>query len=104
MVAMVQRLDARSFFFHAQLSDSIFLALVLKVCRDCFSCHGQSVAEPAPCKLSNLALCHRFAIISGLVEVRGCRGFLSTNAPIRRYSFSKQSKGMSNFVQSPRAL
>src|SRR5208283_3281774 len=45
MVAMVQRLDARSFFFHPQLSDSTFSALVLKVCRNRFSCHGQSVAE-----------------------------------------------------------
>jgi hypothetical protein len=53
MVAMVQRLDARSFFFHPQLSVSIFLALVLKVCRNRFSCHGQSVAELAPSKLSN---------------------------------------------------
>jgi hypothetical protein len=31
MVAMVQRPDARSFFFRPQLSVSNFLALVLKV-------------------------------------------------------------------------
>jgi hypothetical protein len=35
------------------LSVFIFLALVLKVCRNRFSCHGQSVAELAPPKLSN---------------------------------------------------
>jgi hypothetical protein len=35
------------------LSVFIFLALVLKVCRNRFSCHGQSVAELAPSKLSN---------------------------------------------------
>jgi hypothetical protein len=35
------------------LSVSIFLALVLEVCRNRFSCHGQSMAELAPSKLSN---------------------------------------------------
>jgi hypothetical protein len=40
MVAMVQRLNARRFFFHSQLSGSTFLALVLKVCRNRFRCHG----------------------------------------------------------------
>jgi hypothetical protein len=53
VMAMVQRLDARSFFFRPQLSVSIFLALVLKVCRNRFSCHGQSMAELASSKLSN---------------------------------------------------
>ena len=53
MVAMVQRLDARSFFFHPQLSVSIFSALVLKVCRNRSSCHGRIVAELSPSKLSN---------------------------------------------------
>jgi hypothetical protein len=60
MVAMVQRLDARSLFFHTQLSVSTFFALVLKVCRNRFRCHGQSVAELARSKLSNLALKRTF--------------------------------------------
>ena len=53
MMAMVQRLDAGSFFFHPLLSVFIFLALVPKVCRNRFSCHDQSVAELAPPELSN---------------------------------------------------
>jgi hypothetical protein len=53
MVAMPQRLDARSFFFDPQLSVSISLALVLKVCRNRFCCHSQSVAELFPSKLCN---------------------------------------------------
>ena len=53
MRAMMQRLDARSFIFHPQLSVSIFLALVLKVRRNRFRCHGQSVAELSPSKLCN---------------------------------------------------
>jgi hypothetical protein len=53
MLAMVQRLDAHSFFFHTQLSVSTFLALVLKVFRNRFRCHSQSVAELSPSKLSN---------------------------------------------------
>jgi len=53
MVAMVQRLDARSFLFHPQLSVATFSALVLKVCRNRFSCHARSVAELATSKLSN---------------------------------------------------
>ncbi len=42
---MVQRLDASGFFFHALLSVSALLALVLKVFRNRFRCHAQSVAE-----------------------------------------------------------
>jgi hypothetical protein len=53
MVAMVRLLDAHSLFFHPQLSVSKFSAFVFKVCRNRFSCHGQSVAELAPSKLSN---------------------------------------------------
>jgi hypothetical protein len=53
MVAMVQRLDARSFFFHPQLIVSTFSALVLEVYRNRFSCHGHSVAKLSPSKLSN---------------------------------------------------
>ena len=55
MVAMMQWLDARSFFFHPKLSVASFLALVLKVCWNRFSWHGRSVAEPSPPKLSNFA-------------------------------------------------
>jgi hypothetical protein len=39
MVAGVKMLDAGSFFFHPQLSVSIFLALFFKVCRNRFTCH-----------------------------------------------------------------
>ena len=53
MVAMAQRLDARSLIFRPLLGVSTFLALVLKICRNRFSCHSQSVAELAPSKLSN---------------------------------------------------
>jgi hypothetical protein len=48
MVAMVHPLDARSFFFHPPLSVSMFPALVVKVFRNRFSCHGRSVAELSP--------------------------------------------------------
>ena len=55
MLAMVQRLDARSFFFRPQLSVCAVSALVLKVFRNRFSCHGRSVAELSPPELSNFA-------------------------------------------------
>src|ERR1700693_1204281 len=53
MVAMVQRLDASGFFFHALLSVCALLSLVLKVFRNRFRCHGQSVTELLPFNLSN---------------------------------------------------
>jgi len=53
MVAMAQRLDARSFCFYPQLIVSTFLTLVLKVCRNRLSCHARSVAELSPSKLFN---------------------------------------------------
>lgn len=53
MMAMLKQLDAGSFFFSPLLSVFIFLALVLKVFRNRFSCHDQIVAEPVPSKLSN---------------------------------------------------
>ena len=40
MVAMVQRLDARSFFFRPQLSVCAVSAFVLKIFWNRFSCHG----------------------------------------------------------------
>lgn len=40
MVAMLQRLNARRFFFCSELSVGSFLALFLKVFRDRLSCHG----------------------------------------------------------------
>ena len=40
MVAMVQRLDARSFFFRSQLSVCSFLALFVKVFRNRLNCHS----------------------------------------------------------------
>jgi hypothetical protein len=45
---MVQRLDARSLFFHPQLSVSKFSALVFKVCRNRFSCHGPQCGRTIP--------------------------------------------------------
>jgi hypothetical protein len=53
MVTMVQRLDARSFFFRPQLSVCTVSALVLEVFRNGSSCHGRSVAELSPTDLSN---------------------------------------------------
>jgi hypothetical protein len=47
MMAMVQQLDARGLFFQPQLSIAIFSALVLKVFRNRFRGHGESVEEPA---------------------------------------------------------
>jgi hypothetical protein len=44
-MAVLQRLNAGSFFLYSLVSVFSLLALVLKVCRDRFSCHGQSVAE-----------------------------------------------------------
>jgi hypothetical protein len=67
MMAMVQRLDACGFVFHPQLSVAIFLALILKVFRNRFRCHGRSVAELAPAKLSTLALC-QWSAMDGLVD------------------------------------
>ncbi len=39
-MTMVQRLDARSFFFRSQLSVCSFLALFFKVFRNRLNCHG----------------------------------------------------------------
>jgi hypothetical protein len=52
MMAMTQRLDPCGLLFCTQLSVSSFLALVLKVFRNRFRCHGQSVAELSKSKLS----------------------------------------------------
>lgn len=46
MVAMLQRLDASSFRLRSELSVRSFLALFVKIFRNCLSCHGCSVAEP----------------------------------------------------------
>ena len=62
-MAVLQRLNAGSFFLYSLLSVFIFLALVLKVCRNRFSCHGQSVAEPVPSKLSNFG--HSLKFMAG---------------------------------------
>jgi hypothetical protein len=53
MAAMVQRLDARSFFFFPHQSVYIFSALVLEIFRNRFSCHDRSVAELSRPSLSN---------------------------------------------------
>ena len=52
-MAVLQRLNAGSFSLYSLLSVFIFLALVLKICRNCFSCHGQSVARLGRPKLIN---------------------------------------------------
>jgi hypothetical protein len=101
MVAMVQRLDARGFCFHPQLSVAIFLALIFEVFRDRFRCHSQSMAERATSKLSTLALC-QWPATSGLGEVRCWQSSAATNRLIRMGSVSKQSEGMSNSVQFTR--
>lgn len=44
-MAVLQRLNAGSFFLYSLPGVFIFLTLVLKVCRNRFRCHGQSVAE-----------------------------------------------------------
>ena len=53
MVAVLQRLDARSFSGDPQLSVFTLSTLVLKVFRNRSGCHGVSVAELAPSKLYN---------------------------------------------------
>jgi len=45
MMAMLQRLDARRFFFRSELSVGSFLALLIKVLCNGLRCHGCSVAE-----------------------------------------------------------
>jgi hypothetical protein len=72
---MTQRLDASGLFFYTQLSVSSFLALVLKVFRNRFRCHGQSVAELSQSKLStfgHLVTMHRpprrFGMLGGLCQ------------------------------------
>jgi hypothetical protein len=83
MVAMAQRLDARSFFFHTQLSVSTFLALVLKICRNRFRCHGQSVPELS---LNNLCSFAHSLTIHGPHEEGGGSGtgFVSQKATVGR--------------------
>ena len=53
MVALVQRLDAGSFFVGPELSVFTASAFVLEVFRNRFRGHGRSVAEPSSSKLSN---------------------------------------------------
>jgi hypothetical protein len=72
MVAIVQRLDERSFFGHPQLIVSTFSAPVLTVCRNRFSCHGPSVAELSPSKLSNFS--HLLTFMGRHEEVGGFGG------------------------------
>jgi hypothetical protein len=59
-VVMLQRLDARSFFYYSQLSVGSFLAFFLKVFRNRLSCHGSSVAELSPCNLSHFDHSHDY--------------------------------------------
>ena len=75
MVAMAQRLDARSLFFRPQLSISTFLALVLKICRNRFSCHSQNMPELTPSKLSTFG--HSVTIRGSPRRGGGLEGFVS---------------------------
>src|SRR5580658_8583447 len=50
MVAMLQRLDTRRFFFRPQLSVCSFLALFLKVFRNRLSCHGSQCGRTGAVK------------------------------------------------------
>lgn len=54
-MGVLQPLNAGSFFLYSLLSVFAFLALILKVCRNRLSCHGLSVTEPVPSKLSNFS-------------------------------------------------
>jgi hypothetical protein len=51
MVATLQRLDARSFYFRSELSVCSLLALFLKIFRDRVSCHslqcGRTISDQA---------------------------------------------------------
>jgi len=82
MVAMVQWLNARSFFFHTLLIVSIFLALAFKICRNRFRCHGQSLAELSSSRLCNLALSTFLRKCIGGSEFG--LGSPGTHLPIRR--------------------
>ena len=52
MMAMLQGLDARSFFVHAQLIGGIFLALFVKVFCNRLSAHDCECGRTIPFKLS----------------------------------------------------
>jgi hypothetical protein len=86
MMTMVPRLDAGSFFLDPLLSVFIFLALILKVCRNRFSCHRQSVAELAPSKLSNF-------------------GHSATNhgSPKKKRQWVRSADGMTGLVRAQRS-
>jgi hypothetical protein len=56
MVAMVQRLDARSFFFRSQLSVCSFLALFFKVFRNRLNCHGLQCGRTVSARLCNFGV------------------------------------------------
>ena len=53
MVARMQQLDAVCFFLRTQLCVFTASAFVLEVFRNCFRCHGRSVADWSSSKLSN---------------------------------------------------
>src|ERR1017187_808343 len=67
--------------------------------QESFSLSWTECGRTGDSKLSTLALCQRSAI-SGLVEVRSWQSSAGTNLPTRMHSFSKQSEGLSNSVQS----
>jgi len=119
MAAMTQRPDVRGFRLHTQLSVSIFFPLVLKVCRDRFGCHGQSVAELDPSQLCNFghsltiyglprrggwlgerwSAKHQRSASSGWVKARCCLGSEGHERFDWSRSLLEQSAEMSNFVQ-----
>jgi hypothetical protein len=71
MVAMAQRLDARSLFFRPQLSVSTFLALVLKICRNRFSRHScPIVATPVDDSWATTKRWRVGEVLSALIQHR----------------------------------
>ena len=92
MVAMVQRLDASGFFFRTLLSVSSLLALVLKVFRNRFRCHGQSVAELHSFNLSNFV--HSLKFIDCLEEMAFLKELVS--------QYLDELARLSSFPVSPR--
>lgn len=120
MVAIVQGVDALSFFFRPQLSVGAVSALVLKIFRNRFRCHGPSVAEPSPPKLSNFA--HSVTIHEAGCKialnlpalfpidlkslrirdiVRVCVRTSQSRNPTKRYSLASKRKWMSHVGPNP---
>jgi hypothetical protein len=107
MVAVMQRLDARGFFFNALLGVSAFLALFLQVLRNRFRCHPQSLPELSPancailatlsaCRSSDLTDFHAYGIelpARSLLEVSFCLVAFVDNDEFRSYGHEGDKDG-----------